>query len=75
MPIYEYYCDACRVRFDKMRPMSRADELAPCPQCGLLAGRKASVCAARGADGKPLAGSGGGGCSGCAGGSCASCGH
>ena len=74
MPIYEYYCNSCQKRFDKMRPMSKADELCACPQCGLLAGRKASTFAARGDGGHSLAG-GGGGCSSCAGGSCGTCGH
>ena len=73
MPIYEYHCSVCEVRFDKMRPISRADEPAPCPTCQLLAGRCASVFAAHGSDGRALAGSNGGGCASCATHNCASC--
>ena len=73
MPIYEYYCAVCDCKFDQMRPMSRADEPAPCPRCELLAGRCASTFAARGADGKAVAGSNGG-CASCASHNCASCG-
>jgi putative FmdB family regulatory protein len=74
MPIYEYQCATCDVRFDRMRPMSQADEAAQCPGCGALAARCASTFASRGSNGKMASGSSGGGCSGCAGGSCASCG-
>ncbi len=73
MPIYEYQCATCDVRFDRMRPMSQADEPAQCPGCGALAARCASTFASRGSNGK-MSSSSGGGCSGCAGGSCASCG-
>jgi putative FmdB family regulatory protein len=34
MALYEYKCADCDERFDLMRPMSRADEPAPCPDCG-----------------------------------------
>ena len=34
MPIYEYACVACDLRFDRMRPMAQADSPADCPQCG-----------------------------------------
>ena len=34
MPVYEYYCARCQRTFDLMRPMSRRDEEANCPQCG-----------------------------------------
>lgn len=34
MPIYEYYCSACDVRFDKLRPISAAGQPFACPQCG-----------------------------------------
>jgi putative FmdB family regulatory protein len=41
MPIYEYACDTCGA-FDSMRPVSRRDEQAPCPECGVLSPRVAS---------------------------------
>ncbi len=73
MPIYEYYCPTCDLKFDQMRPMSQSDAPAPCPHCASESGRCASVFAARGSDGKAVTGSGGG-CAGCSAGSCASCG-
>lgn len=33
MALYEYKCGGCEERFDLMRPMSDADEPAPCPEC------------------------------------------
>lgn len=32
MPLYEYHCPECGMRFEALRPMSRADEPASCPQ-------------------------------------------
>lgn len=34
MPIYEYRCQKCGKDFELMRPFSKADEPAPCPDCG-----------------------------------------
>ena len=34
MPIYEYSCADCQQTFEKMRPMSRADDAISCPDCG-----------------------------------------
>src|SRR5918999_3719104 len=34
MALYEYKCAECEERFDLMRPMGAADDLAPCPECG-----------------------------------------
>jgi|FLYL01.1.fsa_nt_gi putative FmdB family regulatory protein len=34
MPIYEYYCEHCDKVFERMRPISAAEEPAPCPSCG-----------------------------------------
>ena len=35
MPIYEYYCDECKGKFDAVLPMARYDEptTEPCPAC------------------------------------------
>ena len=33
MPLYEYYCPHCDIKFDLLRPFSRADAPAPCPEC------------------------------------------
>ncbi len=34
MALYEYKCSDCEERFELMRPMSAADDPAPCPDCG-----------------------------------------
>jgi putative FmdB family regulatory protein len=33
MPIYEYECQDCGLRFEKMKSMSRSDEPEACPDC------------------------------------------
>ena len=33
MPIYEYVCPACEVKFELLRPFSQSGESASCPQC------------------------------------------
>jgi putative FmdB family regulatory protein len=69
MPIYEYVCDSCNERFEKI-VINKQQEIA-CPKC---ASKKAtiqlSVFATAGSNGSssPSGGSGGGG--GCCGGSC-----
>ncbi len=76
MPLYEYYCRECGSKFELLRPMSRMDEPAACPQGHGGAQRVLSVFAAfsSGDDGMatPLGDSGG--CAACAGGHCATCG-
>jgi len=32
MPLYEYYCPTCSHKFEVLRPMSRSDEPATCPE-------------------------------------------
>lgn len=39
MAIYEYYCSDCGNEFELMRPISKAEDPAPCPSCG-VAGQK-----------------------------------
>jgi len=33
MPLYEYLCDDCQMRFEALRAFSQADDLLPCPRC------------------------------------------
>ncbi|MCK5576936.1 MAG: zinc ribbon domain-containing protein [Dehalococcoidales bacterium] len=33
MPLYEYVCSQCGCRFELIRPITRANEEAPCPRC------------------------------------------
>jgi putative FmdB family regulatory protein len=76
MPIYEYVCEKCRREFSLLRPMSEADSLTACEECGhARAKRKLSLFSARTGEGTAVAGTSGGSCSGCAGGSCGSCGQ
>ena len=74
MPIYEYVCAECDVRFDRLQP-SGANH-AECPDCGLPSKKALSLFAAvsAGDNGQaaPLAGMGG--CCG-GGGSMCGCGH
>jgi putative FmdB family regulatory protein len=79
MPIYEYCCADCETKFEKMRPMSKADAAIACPDCGGSdTSRGLSLFAAfsRGNGGDSHAVSGtGGGCANCGTHSCGSCGH
>ena len=74
MPIYEYSCLVCGNQFERLRPMERMDDEAPCPECAGQSGRQLSVFSAfsSGADGGEGAIAGaGGGCDGCGPGGCA----
>ncbi len=76
MPIYEYVCPECRVRFDRLQPVGVS--YAECPDCGMPSKKALSLFSAVvSSDGEfagPVAGMGG--CGGCAGGACAcSAGH
>lgn len=33
MPIYEYLCPECAVKFEELRQIKAADQAATCPQC------------------------------------------
>ena len=39
MPLYEYVCPDCESKFEELRPLSRMDDPANCPQ-GHPAGRR-----------------------------------
>ncbi len=74
MPIYEYVCPDCKLKFELLRPLSQSDEAATCPTCEKSAERILSsfACFAIGEDGlsSPV---GGGSCSGCSSTSCGTC--
>jgi putative FmdB family regulatory protein len=76
MPLYEYYCRPCAAKFELLRPMSRSDEPAVCPEGHRGAARTLSVVApvgrAGGAD-DAMSFAGGGGCA--CGGACSCAGH
>ena len=43
MAIYEYLCPKCRKVFEVIRPMSKSDEPATCPECNAKGERLPSV--------------------------------
>lgn len=71
MPVYEYRCPDCTHVFEKLVPMSSADQDVSCPTCGARTSRLISTFAAIGSTregGMPAPSTGGGG--GCCGGGC-----
>ena len=68
----EYSCQTCHTRFERLRPMSRMDDEAPCPDCAGGSRRELSVFAAlsRSANGE-VSSLAGAGCGGCGPGGCA----
>lgn len=71
MPIYEYVCPECKVKFDRLQPAGTSH--AECPDCGLPSKKAPSLFSAFVSTDsdfpEPVAGMGG--CGGCAGGACA----
>ena len=45
MPLYEYACRVCDVRFERLRPVTNG-EAAECPECGTVSTRVLSLFAA-----------------------------
>ena len=43
MPIYEYRCDNCNLRFEKLRDINYASEPNTCPNCNQQSHRVASI--------------------------------
>jgi len=75
MPIYEYVCPGCNLKFELLRPLSKANEKASCPHCHKKAGRVFSTFACFSTDESGLASPvGGNSCASCGATSCDSCG-
>jgi len=76
MPIYEYVCSDCGLKFELLRQLSQANEKASCPQCHNSADRifSAFACFSKDESGltNPIAGSGSS-CASCSTISCDSC--
>ena len=76
MPIYEYVCPSCQLKFELLRPLSQANEGASCPHCHNNAGRIFSTFASFSKDESGLtsllAGNGSS-CASCSATSCDSC--
>ena len=75
MPLYEYVCPTCELKFEKLRPLRQADEGVPCPRCQQEARRVMSTfaCFSKGENGQ-TASVGGSSCAGCTSSSCSTCG-
>ncbi len=77
MPIYEYICCSCGLKFELLRPFSKANEEVSCPHCHGGAERRLSIFASFTKSGTgestPIAGSGPS-CAGCSSSSCSTCG-
>ncbi len=75
MPIYEYVCSNCELKFELLRPLSQATEGASCPRCHSSAKRVLSTFACFSTDesGMP-APVGGNSCASCGATSCDTCG-
>jgi len=76
MPIYEYRCRRCGIEFERLRPMDRADDPGPCPQCGATEIERclSTFASFSRSGGETRALGGSSGCASCAATSCASCG-
>ena len=76
MPIYEYKCPDCQLKFEMFRPLNQSSEAAACPRCQKSAERVMSTFACFGKDESGVTSAvGGDSCGSCASGSCSSCGH
>jgi putative FmdB family regulatory protein len=71
MPIYEYLCSKCGLKFEALRAMSQAKKGASCPHCGSSAKRVLSLFS-RSGEGSSDSGAGSA-CSSCSASSCDSC--
>ena len=71
MPLYEYSCTTCKIRFERLASMSESTDTASCPDCGSRSLRAISAFASfsRGIVGEmqPVATGGGGGMCACGG--------
>ena len=75
MPIYEYTCPACEIKFELLRPLSQASEAASCPHCHKAAERILSTFACFSTNDIGLTSPvGGNPCASCGTASCDSCG-
>lgn len=74
MPVYEYKCKRCSIKFEKLISRDNRDNPGACPDCGCeRSQRLMSTFAGHKSDGGSIGG--GGGCGGCSSSSCAGCHH
>ncbi len=76
MPIYEYHCPECDLKFELLRSISKADEDASCLRCRNVARRVLSRFSSysKGSNGEstPISGTASS-CTGCTASTCSSC--
>jgi len=75
MPVYEYFCPRCKVKFELLRPLSRAAEKALCKVCNTESERALSVfaCVSKNSAGESTPVGGAPSCGGCTSTGCATC--
>lgn len=76
MPIYEYICPECEIKFELLRSFRQADDAAVCPRCEQIAARTVSACAVFSRDDSGLVASvagTGNSCGGCSATNCSTC--
>jgi putative FmdB family regulatory protein len=75
MPLYEYYCPPCSIQFETLRPMSKMNEPATCPNGHQTSERVISMFTAftKNEAGEPVPVMAGGGDACCDGDSCGCC--
>jgi putative FmdB family regulatory protein len=79
MPLYEYTCANCGTTFEKLRPMSKANEPATCSQCGSddtarVISLFSAISKTSNGGSRTVTGTGGS-CASCSATSCATCSH
>lgn len=75
MPVYEYICEECNNKFDKMRPFSQADFKIVCIKCGSTDTRRALSRVNMHTASSSSHSSSAGGCRSCTSGNCGNCNH
>ncbi|MBE0431423.1 MAG: zinc ribbon domain-containing protein [Dehalococcoidia bacterium] len=75
MPIYEYCCPDCELRFESLRPQSQANDEALCPRCNGVATRILSCFTSfsKSGEGASIPIGGGSSCGTCSAASCGTC--
>ncbi len=76
MPIYEYVCSDCDLKFELLRSFTKADEAAACPRCRGKSRRVLSAFCSVSKDSSGATTSiGGSSCASCGASNCSTCGH
>jgi putative FmdB family regulatory protein len=76
MPLYEYHCADCEIKFEALRRMSQADDPIACVRCegtniSRVISKFAAISKGSGGESRPFGGASG--CASCSANSCATC--